>query len=81
MKSDDLNELCSNRYWAFRVWQISSIKRWIKTKPEMAYVIKVINVVKGVMVVACGTSSGTLYITAWCRNMIVVSERAFSSSL
>ena len=37
--------------------------------------------VKGVMVVARYTKSGTLYTTAGCINMTVVVESAFNSSL
>ena len=37
--------------------------------------------VKGVMVVACYTKSGTLYTTAGCINMTAVVESASNSSL
>ena len=36
---------------------------------------------KGDMVVARSTKSGTLYTTAWCMNMVVVAESASNSSL
>ena len=38
-------------------------------------------IVKGAMVVARGTKSGTLYTTAGCINMAVVAEGAFGSCL
>ena len=38
-------------------------------------------IMKGAMVVARGTKSGTLYTTAGCINMVVVAEGVFDSCL